>query len=236
MVFLYLCRMDVSLFARLIPELLSRHNRVSLPGVGSFMAAEQPPRLVKKGRLLKAPCRVILFSVDESWNDELLENAFAAELNKSMPKPQDEAAASHNLALCIERAKREIAQFVVVVKIQFRQSGVFDIPGFGILKSDDNEQVTFNQSSDCHVSSHAFGLPDLAIKPLDAMAPVEKLYAVKNRRKISVLVYVLLGMLLWLAMLAYTAYLFRERLTPVLERLLYTPEERSIIHNTENKQ
>ncbi|MCL1973229.1 MAG: hypothetical protein FWG54_00245 [Bacteroidetes bacterium] len=222
--------MDVSLFARLFPELLSQHNRVSLPGMGSFVAAEQPPKLVKKGRLLKAPGRVIRFSVDESWNDELLECAYSAELNLSMPKPEDDETASRNLALCLERAKREIAQLVVVIKIQFRQSGAFDFPRFGTLKSDDKDQVTFVQSTDCPVVTHAFGLPDLAIKPLGAMAAIEELYATRGHRRVSGIVYVLLGVLLWLAMLICMAYLFRDRLTPVLERLLYTPEERSIIH------
>lgn len=223
------------MFARLIPELLSQHNRVCLPGMGSFVAVEQPPRLVKKGRLIKAPGRAVLFSVKESWNDEWLEQAYAAELNKSMPKPEDEAAASRNLSLCLEQARREIAQFVVVVKIQFRKSGVFEIPGFGTMKSDDKEQVAFYQSPDCSIDSQAFGLPDLAVKPLGAVAPVEKLHATRSaarsQRKISGLAYALLGVLLWLVILAMMALLFRKQLTPVLERLLYTPEERSILHS-----
>jgi len=230
--------MDVSLFARLIPEILSQHNRVCLPGMGSFVAVEQPPKLIKKGRLIKAPARAIVFSVKESWNDEWLEQAFAAELNRSMPKPEDETVAIRNLTLCLEQARREIAQFVVVVKIQFRKSGVFEIPGFGTMKSDDKDQVAFFQSPDCSIDSQAFGLPDLAIKPLYTVASIEKLHvkrsvtkrATKSRQRISGWVYAPLGVVLWLVMLIIMIFVFKERLTPIFERLLYTPEERSILH------
>ena len=226
---MYICKMDVSLYARLIPALLSQHNRVSLPGMGSFVAAERAPKLVQKGRLIKAPGRVIRFSVDESWNDELLESAYAAELNLSMPKSQEEETASGNLTLCLEQARREIAQLVVVIKIQFRQSGSFEFPRFGTMKSDDKDQVTFLQSQDCPADSHAFGLPDLAIKPLSTLAPVEELFATKKRKRISVLFYILLGVLLWLVVLTGVAYLFRDQLSPVFKMVLYNREQREQI-------
>ena len=167
---------NVSTFSRLIRTLLLAHDRVSLPEMGSFVIENQPSEIVDEGRLIEAPTRTVAFSVKETWNDELLERAYAVELERAMLELEDgeeltteqlEEKNRHTLKLFLDQAKREIRQFTAEVYGQLQQSGVFQFPGLGTMRmSGKKQEITFEKAADCDLSPEGFGLVPLSIKPL----------------------------------------------------------------------
>jgi len=240
---------NLAIFSRLIRSQLLLHNRVSLPGMGSFIAEDQPSTFLDDGRLISAPGRAIKFSVKESWNDEFLERAYAAELEDAMLELEDDGF-SDTSKLFFEQAKREVAQFVSFVKDQLQSSGAFHFPGLGTMKMEGKHQeITFLKSTDSDLSPEDFGLPPISIKPLPSPSrliepqPQVQVRKPEPKTKISKPTkisnpqkrtpkwrYVLLGVLLVIIVALLLVYVFREELRPWLEQLLYTPEERQWLH------
>ncbi|MDR2585974.1 MAG: hypothetical protein LBC84_07140 [Prevotellaceae bacterium] len=167
---------NFSMFSRLIKSLLLEHNRVSLPGIGSFVAENQSSELLENGRIINPPARVVTFSVKESWNDEWLERAYAAELEKSLLEIEDgegltqeqlEEKKRHTSKLFLEQSKREISQFTALVMSQLQNEGVFQFPEFGNLRVvGKREEIVFEKAPECDLSPQGFGLSPLSIKPL----------------------------------------------------------------------
>jgi len=167
---------NTSTFSRLIRTLLLTHNRVSLPGMGSFIVEDQPSKLLENGRVISAPTRVVSFSVKEIWNDELLERAYASELEGAMLELEDgddltreelDEKNRHTLKLFLDQAKREIRQFAVEVERHLQNGKAFPFPGLGVMKMGKKRlEVTFEKDANCDLSPQEFGLEPLPIKPL----------------------------------------------------------------------
>jgi len=167
---------NIPAFSRLIRTLLLEHNRVSLPGIGSFIAENKPSMLLDDGRMIHAPTRVVTFSIKEIWNDEWLERAYAAELDRAMLELEDgdeltreqlEEKSRQTLQLFLDQAKREIKQFTTAVMGQLQTEGMFQFPGLGILRMGKKKQeITFEKAAECDLSPQEFGLEAIPIKPL----------------------------------------------------------------------
>jgi len=167
---------NLAFFIRLIKSQLLLHNRVSLPGLGSFIIEELPSQLTDDGRLVTPPTRTVNFSVKETWNDEVLEHAYAAELDNAMLELDDEegllgdksAGREHGASkLFLEQAKREVAQFVSAIESQLQSTDTFQFPGLGTMKMDGKRKgVTFQKSKECDLAPEEFGLTPLSVKPL----------------------------------------------------------------------
>jgi len=144
--------------------------------MGSFIAEDQPSRLLENGRIISAPTRVVGFSVKETWNDELLERAYAAELERAMLELEDgedltreelEEKNRHTLKLFLDQAKREIRQFAMEVERHLQNGKVFPFPGLGVMKMGKKRlEVTFEKDVNCDLSPQEFGLEPIPIKPL----------------------------------------------------------------------
>ena len=174
---------NIAIFSRLIRSLLMQHNRVSLPGLGSFIAEDQPSELTDEGRLINAPTRIVTFSVKETWNDEVLEKAYATELEGAMLELEDDSAPQEQpqnkengaSKLFLEQAKREVASFVATIESQLQSSGTFQFPGFGTMTMEGKRQdITFLKSTDCDLAPDGFGLTSVSVKPLPAPSRSQK--------------------------------------------------------------
>ena len=189
---------NIAAFSRLIRTLLLEHNRVSLPGIGSFMAENQESDLLDGGRMISAPTRVVTFSVKETWNDEWLERAYAAELDRAMLELEDgedltrdqvEESNRQTAKLFSDQAKREVKQFSELVLRQLQYEGAFQFPGFGVMRMGGKKQeITFEKASECNLSPEGFGLESLSIKPLatpsrliESKTPKVKIKGIKER-------------------------------------------------------
>jgi nucleoid DNA-binding protein len=238
-----------AIFSRLIKSLLLRHNRVSLPGMGSFITENQHSALLDNGRLISPPGRGILFSVNETWNDELLERAYAAELEGAMleldegidsPEQQEEKNRETSRIFLIQ-AKKEVTQFVALVNSQLQTNAIFHFPGLGSMKMEGKRmEITFAKSADCDLDPDDFGLTPIPIKPLSSPSTlmIEPKFPQKSpkskepkepkqpKKSVPKWRYLLLVALVVVIIGLLLVYIFREELRPWLEPLLYTPEQR----------
>ena len=212
--------MEAQKAAALLSPLLREHNRVSLPGLGSFVAEVQSSQFMDQGRLITPPLRIVRFSASETWNDERLEKAYASECG-------DEAL-----------AKQEIASLVRLIKTQLQSQGCFEFPGLGTIKQE-KKKLLFLKVPNCDLNTEGFGLEALAIKPLQT--PSQIVWRSPRRMKNSGTsrtshkalprwVYPSIRIFCILLILALCLYIFRDALAPLWERLLYSADERELLH------
>ena len=207
-------------------SLIRTHDRVSLPGLGSFVAEFLPSKFMDQNRLLTPPLRVIRFSVSETWNDGRFESAYAQELGDEM------------------QAKQEVANLVYLIKKQVQLLGHFEFPGLGLLKKV-KKQLNFLKALDCDLHSDGFGLSPLAIKPLTDTSQVvwrspkrskspasPRQREHKRERKslhIPKAVYMSIGIAALIILVLICLYLFRDSLRPMFEYIFYSAEERELL-------
>ena len=241
---------NLATFSRLIRTQLLKHNRVSLPGLGSFIAEDQPSTLSDEGRLMIAPTRTVTFSVKETWNDEVLEQVYAAELEGAMLELDDDETTRESppgndngtSKLFLEQAKRDVALFVSAVESQLRYSGVFNFPGLGTMTIEGKRgEITFLQSADCDLAPEGFGLTSVSVKPLSSPSrlyepepparrsktPVKKSVSkrIKPKKRVPKWLVITLGTLIFIIVALLLVYIFRAELRPLLMKLLYTPAQ-----------
>lgn len=250
--------MDLNLLSKLLTDLLNTSQRVSLPGLGSFVSEEIPATITSYGTILNPPSARTLFKTSESWNDELLERAYA-----------EHEKISHTIA------KEEISEFIQQLKRRISQEREFSIPGVGVLRYISDEEILFEAMEGVIFWPESTGLEPLNIKPLAVKGEVENIsgkpdfvkapskYARDPEKKgsayksdtsrevinrtsprsstpesidgrsagLSFLKFLLrlVVVALVLSLIAATIYIFREDLRPLLEKILYSGEERELL-------
>jgi nucleoid DNA-binding protein len=70
-------------------ELLQKHYRVSLPGIGSFVVTDQSARVDEQTNTILPPTKKVIFSKQETWNDGLLEAMYAVRFDISESEAQE---------------------------------------------------------------------------------------------------------------------------------------------------
>ena len=207
--------MDAQQAASILTTLIRTYDRVSLPGLGSFVSDPQPSRFMDQGRLLTPPLRVVRFSLSETWNDGRFEMMYAQELGNEM------------------QAKQEVVEFMYLIKKQLQILGHFELPGLGLLKRG-KKQLNFLKALDCDLNPDGFGLSPLGIKPLAHpsqvvwRSPKRGKSPGTSRKRLPRSVYICLGIVLLIILLAVLLYIFRDELKPLFECMFYTAEERNL--------
>ena len=82
--------MDLQTLSRLIKDLITVNDRVSLPGMGGFVTEIAPSVFSDKAMVINPPFRRVLFRTSETWNDQLLENLYADEAEITLEEAADE--------------------------------------------------------------------------------------------------------------------------------------------------
>lgn len=144
--------MKTSLLGELCSKLLLTHNRVSLPGMGSFMAEELPARIQKKGHIIVPPSRRISFKTTETWNDGLLEKSYARYAHIS-----------------VSEAKEKLRITVENIKESLNRNHVVQIENLGTLQSSASGKILFTSNRKDDLYPEGFGLKPLPICPLERL-------------------------------------------------------------------
>lgn len=139
--------MELELFSNIIRELILEHDRVSLPGMGSYIAEMAPSVFSDRARVIHPPFRRILFRTSEIWNDGLLEDAYAKE--RGITK---------------EEASKDIAQLTEKMRLTLNSDKSFPIPGFGTMRATDQNDYFFVADKELFTYLEGFGLEPVNIK------------------------------------------------------------------------
>ncbi len=158
--------MDRELLSRMIGELVVNHDRVGLPGVGTFVAEVVPASFSDKGYTINPPYRRLTFHSSIS-EDRLLVNFYSEKNNV----PED-------------ISREYISQFLAGLKevLQERKSVV--LPGLGRLRATRENTFFFVPDADLDIFPEAFALKPVSLKshplideqveiPFKFQAPVE---------------------------------------------------------------
>jgi len=135
-------------FAELIVELLKTHNRVSLPGLGAFVATPQAAAINSSAKTIAPPSKKIAFSKAETWNDGLLEQLYAER---------------HDLSL--EEARDRLRHIIVDIRFELDAAGKLTLPGLGTLRQSQAREIDFGLSKNLNLKSDSYGLGEVKIAP-----------------------------------------------------------------------
>jgi len=209
--------MDLNTLSRLLKELILTHDRVSLPGMGSFMAELAPSFFSDRALVIHPPFRRLLFRTSEAWNDELLENLYAQEMK-----------------IDLLDAKGRIQSFLNSFKNELNSKKILIIPDFGTMKATDQNDYFFVAEKELFIYPDAYGLKPINVKILAKPGQIEELnYKVPKEKvplsktaKQSIAVFAVLFTVIAIIVLMV---IFKNEIRPVWEWLLYNREERELL-------
>ncbi len=150
--------MDINLLSKIFRELILEHDRVSLPGVGSFIAEVAPSVFSDRGLIIHPPFRRILFRTSEIWNDGMFQKKYAEERG-----------------VTDEIAGHEIAKFVKELKHELNTNKSFKIPDFGSMRATEQNDYFFVADKELFNYLESFGLVPVNIKVLSKRGELERL-------------------------------------------------------------
>jgi len=218
---------ELSVISSLLQQLLSSHNRVSLPGLGAFIVNHTPAAFTKGGKGMLPPGKQISFLSSETWNDELLEFA----LGKFQGLNHEEAR--YRLELF---AKKANSMLKLGKRIEF--------PGFGTLRMTADGELRFTAENAQQFSPDSFGLLEIEMTPLYQESSIKTTRKVPppvitepqqpkkpKKRRCSAICWILLATLLLIG----AGYYFHRPLIHWIEEITYSPEELAIIRNLRNQ-
>lgn len=132
--------------AQLLVELLKKHNRVSLPGMGAFVASPQAA-VIEKGKIIP-PSKKVTFRKSEVWNDGLLEQLYAERYG-------DDA----------EKARERLHRIIADLRFELDANGKVILPGLGTLRQTPSRDVSFGLAKNLNLHKDSFGLDEVKIAP-----------------------------------------------------------------------
>ncbi|HON54274.1 MAG TPA: hypothetical protein PLG03_01825 [Bacteroidales bacterium] len=205
--------MDLQTLSRLIKDLITVNDRVSLPGMGGFVTEIAPSVFSDKARVINPPFRRVLFRMSETWNDQLLENLYADEAD-----------------ITLEEAANEIESFIKDLRSDLNRLKSIQLPGFGTMKATDKNDYFFVADKDLFIYPEAFGLEPLNIKILPKRGSLEilKKTSAKPKKKHRLGLILLIILVILIIIIALMVF-FKEEIRPVWEWILYSREERELL-------
>ena len=225
--------MDIELISELLVELIMDNDRVSLPGMGSFIAEPAPSVFSDKATIIHPPYRRVIFRSKETWNDGLLEQRYA---QRSGVKE--------------DKAKVYIEQFITALNAELELKKRVDFPGFGYMRINERGGNSFIIDKDLFISKDSYGLEPLQVKILDKPGIVDHLKTRKMKSFSDANVIKNLSsekrgsdfklpksavkwslIIVVIALVTLLLIIFNDQLRPLWEILLYNKEEREILRS-----
>lgn len=138
--------MDIDLLSKMIKELILDHDRVDLPGLGTFVAETVPAAFTDKGYTITPPYRKLSFRPGQG-GDGLLAALYASVNN-----------VSEKVALAA------LTDFVAGMKeiLEKKKNVVF--PGLGRLRATKENNFFFVSDEDLDIYPEGFGLEPVSLK------------------------------------------------------------------------
>lgn len=143
--------MDVDLLSRMISELVVDHDRVGLPGVGTFYADVVPSTFSDRGYTINPPYRRLSFLPNAVENDLLVN--FYSDVN----------------GIPAEVAREYLTQFLSELAAVLRKRKSIMLPGLGRLRATKENNFFFVPDEKLDIYPEAFGLESVSLKTLPTM-------------------------------------------------------------------
>lgn len=135
--------------AELLIELLKKHNRVSLPGMGAFVASPQAA-VIERGKIIP-PSKKVAFQKSEIWNDGLLEQLYA-----------------ERCGVGVEQAREALHRIIADLRFELDANGKVVLPGLGTLRQAPSRDVSFGLAKNLNLHRDSYGLDEVKIAPKSA--------------------------------------------------------------------
>lgn len=138
--------MDVELLSKMVKELVLDNDKVSLPGLGAFVAEVVPSTFSDRGYTINPPYRKLSFRAGAE-PDTLLRDFYAS-----------------NNDVAPEMALRILETFAGDLKSALETSRVVNLPGLGRLRSGRDGSIFFVPEEDLDIYPAGFGLEPVSLK------------------------------------------------------------------------
>ena len=139
--------MDIDLLAKMVKEVVLRHDSVTLPGVGSFVAELVPAAFADRGYTILPPYRRLYFSPRQG-SDTLLAD-FYRQANPELSEAD---------------ATRILTDFLSGMKEVLKQRKTLVLPGLGRLRATRENHFFFVADEDLDIWPAGFGLQPISLK------------------------------------------------------------------------
>ena len=148
--------MDIDLLSRIVKELITDHDKVGLPGLGTFVAEVVPASFSDKGYTINPPYRRLSFHPDNTEADLLVK--FYSDSNH----------------VPLEASRVYITEFLSELKQVLIQRKTVIFPGLGRLRATKENNFFFVPDEDLDIYSDGFGLQPVSMKYIQGVAdPVD---------------------------------------------------------------
>ena len=148
--------MDIDLLSRIVKELITDHDKVGLPGLGTFVAEVVPASFSDKGYTINPPYRRLSFHPDNTEADLLVK--FYADSNH----------------VPLEASRVYITEFLSELKQVLIQRKTVIFPGLGRLRATKENNFFFVPDEDLDIYPDGFGLLPVSMKYIQGVAdPVD---------------------------------------------------------------
>ena len=132
-----------------IRPLLRDHDCVIIPDFGGLVADASPARAQPGRQALSPPTKLVAFNQALTRNDGLLVDAL-----------------SHHLALPIAQAREAVRAAVATLQQELHETNRTELPGIGIFRRAAGRGLAFEYTGTDNLLASAFGLPELAARPV----------------------------------------------------------------------
>lgn len=148
--------MDIDLLSRIVKELITDHDKVGLPGLGTFVAEVVPASFSDKGYTINPPYRRLSFHPDNTEADLLVK--FYSDSNH----------------VPLEASHVYITEFLSELKQVLIQRKTVIFPGLGRLRATKENNFFFVPDEDLDIYPDGFGLQPVSMKYIQGVAdPVD---------------------------------------------------------------
>lgn len=148
--------MDIDLLSRIVKELITDHDKVGLPGLGTFVAEVVPASFSDKGYTINPPYRRLSFHPDNTEADLLVK--FYSDSNH----------------VPLEVSRVYITEFLSELKQVLIQRKTVIFPGLGRLRATKENNFFFVPDEDLDIYPDGFGLQPVSMKYIQGVAdPVD---------------------------------------------------------------
>lgn len=134
-----------------IRPLLRDHDCVIIPDFGGLVADASPARAQPGRQALSPPTKLVAFNQALTRNDGLLVDAL-----------------SHHLGLSIAQAREAVRTAVAGLQQELDATNRTELPGIGIFRRAVGRGLAFEYTGTDNLLPAAFGLPELAARPVRA--------------------------------------------------------------------
>lgn len=148
--------MDIDLLSRIVKKLITDHDKVGLPGLGTFVAEVVPASFSDKGYTINPPYRRLSFHPNNTEADLLVK--FYSDSNH----------------VPLEASRVYITEFLSELKQVLIQRKTVIFPGLGRLRATKENNFFFVPDEDLDIYPDGFGLQPVSMKYIQGVAdPVD---------------------------------------------------------------